>query len=404
MRPASAHVPLVVAALAILGLPGVRTARAGPATYDRASRSFRMTYTFARVPSFGSTDGAVVEKEVTREQDANVRGWLAQASPALRFITDGRAKVSSLDYVDSIEGADILVSLTGQPAAPSWATLNGIEGRPGHCVVYYHSVAHLGQEDAVANIVHSLGHYIFGLADEYDYDKFPGGCPANAHGPGCLMDNFLTEGPRGGWSAAYAFCDESDHNSQPAQPRSCQAIVDEFFEKRGQSLDRATQAFRSARKETGAKVHAFARDQGRAQPAQPLDPKSLRDYAEKTLQELMKKEGIDRPKEEWGSIIGLIVHPFIPRPLTGHKGGIDFRLRNQLQEKARELAARYPEGTRYPPETRRKLIQKQLRVIAMGSSGGYLLPQWRQEIEEIVQEVMEGGKVPRAGVPPAANR
>ena len=49
------------------------------------------------------------------------------------------------------EGADVLISLTGMPSTSSWATLNGIEGKPGHCVLYYNTVNNLVAADVAAS-------------------------------------------------------------------------------------------------------------------------------------------------------------------------------------------------------------------------------------------------------------
>ncbi|WP_157579419.1 hypothetical protein [Singulisphaera acidiphila] len=75
---------------------------------------------------------------------------------------------------------------------------------------------------------HEVCHYLFGVVDEYN---FPHGCPSsNPGGPGCLMDNYLSQGNRHGWYGR--FCSSIDHAPDPAQRQSCQEIVDKFFRDR----------------------------------------------------------------------------------------------------------------------------------------------------------------------------
>jgi hypothetical protein len=406
MRPTTTHVPPILAALAILGLGGVPAACAGPATYDKDRRSFHLRYTFAEVPSFGSFEGVRLAK-ATPDQERDVRAWLARASDVLYVITGKRARLGPVESVDSVEGADLLISVTGQPISATWSTMKAIGGRPGHCVVYYHSVKQLAEADAVPELVHNFSHYFFGMADEYIYENFPGGCPADVDAPGCLMDNYLTTGPRGGWSVFDGYCDNTNHNSQRAQPQSCQAIVDKFFEEYGNPpkvIDCAVPAFRKARQETIAEVRAYAQVQLRDKPTLPLDPVELRTRAETSLRDRLRKAGIAPPKEEVDLAVARIAGLITGRPRAVDESWIDARLKDQLRSKARELAARYPEGPEYPPSTRRMIIRKQLFVIALGLSGGFLPPARRRIIEQIVEDALKERKSTDARPAPAQAR
>ena len=180
------------------------------------------------MPEFSATTEPPGPAEVPpADQESFVRGMIRDVSDTLFAITGGRARISSLDYVPEIKSADIIFSPTGAAGRPGFTVMSDIEGRPGHIVVFVPSLMEMPREDAIASIVHDLGHYIFGLPDEYNA---PGGCPKDPPGkssPGCLMDNYLSTGPRKGWSGT--ICNEGNHNPDQPEKRSCQAIVDEFF-------------------------------------------------------------------------------------------------------------------------------------------------------------------------------
>ncbi|MBX6312309.1 MAG: hypothetical protein IRY99_05230 [Isosphaeraceae bacterium] len=211
--------------LGLISSPMGRDALAGPAHYDKDTKSFRFTYTFALLPGGGGDPQLGEVQRPTPDQEEVVKRLLGQVSDLLNTITGGRARINRLDYTDNIKEADLVVSLTGAPASPGYANLSSIEGRPGQIVLYYQSLEPKITQDVVFTVVHELCHYIFGLTDEYRPDNFPRGCPVRT-GPGCLMDNYYAAGGRGFMGR---FCNRNDHDSEPAQPLSCQDIVDRFF-------------------------------------------------------------------------------------------------------------------------------------------------------------------------------
>jgi hypothetical protein len=214
--------------LALTGLAAFAGAtRGGPATYDKDSKSFTFRYTFTTLASGGDNVGAVTKP--TTEQEQNVRNLVSAVSQVLSQATEGRATVGRLDYVDDVKDADIVISLTGNPASAGVSQLSASDGKPGHILLYYQTLLPEIRQDVIFTVVHELGHYLFGLMDEYRPDLFPGGCPNGRPGPGCLMDNYLS-GARG-WMGR--FCRATEHNKEAAQPQSCQEIVDKFFADRG---------------------------------------------------------------------------------------------------------------------------------------------------------------------------
>src|SRR4051812_14588694 len=85
-------------------------ALAGPARYDKETKSFRFKYTFADLPGgVGSVEGT--PRKPTPEQEKTVQGLVSRVSEVLSLVTAGRAKISSLDFVDDIKNADLVVSL-----------------------------------------------------------------------------------------------------------------------------------------------------------------------------------------------------------------------------------------------------------------------------------------------------
>jgi hypothetical protein len=394
--------PIVLTALAALGLAGTGPAQAGPGTYDPQQRSFQLTYTFADLPGqFGTLDDAK-PMESTPEQNAVMRGLIAEAGHLLFSITDQRAKFGRLDLVDAIEEADIVISLTGRPVAAAWATTRKSLSERGFLVVYYNFLMDLlndNRQDAVATILHCFGHYAFGLADEYVYAEFPGGCPATADGmPGCLMDNYFTSGPRHGWLGR--LCDETNHNSRNAQPKSCQTLVDEFFAAHGNPpkvIDREGVAFREVKQEASKRIRAYAQEQLQGKTTLAINSSELRDRTGEILRDLLDQRKIVRSgaevelaaREIAGSISGVL--------RAEKKGRIESspRLDERLQGKAAELAAHYPQG-RYARSTRLALLRKPLLELALGALGGTLQPEECQYIDSIVQKAVPVIKLPSA--------
>ena len=217
---------LLAVLLSAFGLHSER-ASAGPAAYDKATKSFRFRYTFANLPAGVMTVVGASDVKPTPDQEANVRGLVSLVSDVLNQITQGRGKIGSPDYVDDIKDTDLVVSLTGNPSSPGWSTLKGSDGQPGQMVLYYQNLATTTKQDIVFTAAHEMCHYLFGLADEYNYTNFPSGCPTRP-GPGCLMDNYRP-GMRGFMGK---LCD-GDHNAQNTQPKSCKALVDDYFAAHG---------------------------------------------------------------------------------------------------------------------------------------------------------------------------
>ncbi|WP_165221458.1 hypothetical protein [Aquisphaera insulae] len=222
-----------------LGLVG--SALAGPAKYTGETRSARVTYTFAEIPSFGMTPDQLQTlgrpQSPSKEQEAYIRALVKDASTVLYELSEKRLRIDPFDYVENVKGADIVISLTGDPGRGGWATPGGIEGRPGQIGLYFKNLQRYSQEQAALTVAHEISHYIFALPDEYQDGATRGLCPqANAMGPGCLMDNyFLRQGDYG------RFCN-GDHNAQAPNPitlahehtqqQSCKFWVDKFFQLR----------------------------------------------------------------------------------------------------------------------------------------------------------------------------
>jgi len=216
------------------------TAIAGPARYDPKTRSFRITYTYAALPSWGMTPDQIESlgelQEATPDQDSKIRALHAAVSKILEDISDGRARISSLDYVNNIKKADVIISLTGNFQRAGWSTQGTTDGRPGQVGLYYLYLDTIPVEDVVYTMAHELSHYLFGLPDEYNLSTNQPVCPEqNPSSPGCLMDNyFLRHGYR-------KICRDSDHNADGPRMNagtilqgtraedSCQLRIDGFF-------------------------------------------------------------------------------------------------------------------------------------------------------------------------------
>ena len=235
-------IPILFAALVSTLIAALRWAQAGPASYDPETKSFRLTYTYATLP-FPTMDHdqiAAIGKpdSPTEEQDAKVRAIVKQVSDAIYEATRGRAKIGMLDNTDTVKNADIIISLTGDPLGRGGvSTLGTIEGRPGQLILYYERLSKEWEQDIVLTAAHELCHYLFALPDEYDGPS--GRCPEqNPAGPGCLMDNYLSNGSRHGW---YGRLCQNDHDPNApnlatviagqSQTQSCEDLVDKFFKK-----------------------------------------------------------------------------------------------------------------------------------------------------------------------------
>ncbi|OJW12322.1 MAG: hypothetical protein BGO49_20920 [Planctomycetales bacterium 71-10] len=293
-------------------------ATAGPARYDAESRSMRFTYTYASLTPGAFGDAAIgAPQQPSKEQDATVRAVVLKVSDSLAKATGGRLRISALDLVPDARRADVVISLTGDPGRGGWAIAGAIEGRPGQIGLYYQVLAKEWEQDYVLTAAHEVCHYVFGLVDEYN---FPQGCPlANPGGPGCLMDNYLSQGSRHGWYGR--FCQE-DHVEDASQRASCQKIVDKFFSDRkvtsgaedGQPQDKAqavavvamqqskqdnivSAAVGKIREEAEAK--AAAKANGSA--LKEIGP--LRSLAQKFLEQQFRDHGLSMERRELGPVV-----------------------------------------------------------------------------------------------------
>jgi hypothetical protein len=142
--------------LALLALlaHGPRAA-AGPAHYDPETRSIKLTYTYAALAENVAGDAAIgAPQKPTTEQDAKVRTIFLKVSDALSKSTAGRMKIASLDSVQEVKRADIVVSLTGHPSRGGWAIRGAIEGRPGQVGLYYQTLADEWDQDFILTATH----------------------------------------------------------------------------------------------------------------------------------------------------------------------------------------------------------------------------------------------------------
>jgi hypothetical protein len=262
-------------------------ALAGPASYDKETKSFRFRYTFANLPAGVQSVVGAVDVKPTHEQEMTVRSLVSLVSDVLNQVTQGRGKIGSADYVDDIKDADLVVSLVGAPSSPGWSTMKGSDGKPGQMVLYYQVLATTTKQDVVFTASHEICHYLFGLADEYNYSNFPSGCPPQP-GPGCLMDNYRP-GMRGFMGK---LCD-TNHNSQNAQVKSCKDIVDDYFAAHG--VTETDPNITPFVPDAGPTVIAAAISQTRAEAAKKfqssrsgsLSPSGLRSFTSKTLKTLI---------------------------------------------------------------------------------------------------------------------
>ena len=263
----------------------------GPASYDKESKSFRFKYTFANLPAGVQSVVGAIDVKPSQDQEATVRGLVSLVSEVLNQVTQGRGKIGSADYVDDIKDADLVVSLVGSPSSPGWSTMKGSDGKPGQMVLYYQTLATTTKQDVVFTAAHEMCHYLFGLADEYNYSNFPNGCPPQSGAPptpGCLMDNYRP-GMRGFMGK---LCD-TNHNSQGTQVKSCKALVNDYFAAHG--VTETDPNIAPFVPDAGPTVIAAAISQTRAEASKKsqsgragsLSPTALKSFTSKTLKTLI---------------------------------------------------------------------------------------------------------------------
>ena len=362
--------------------------QAGPARYDPETKSFKFNYTFASLTDglFGSAAVGTPQKP-SPEQDAKVRAIVLRVSDALSKATSGRAKILTLDFVNDVKDADVVISLSGKPERGGWAIPGAIEGRPGQIGLYYETLAAEWMEDSVLTATHEASHYLFGLVDEY---LFPRGCPvANPGGPGCLMDNYLSNGTRHGWYGRYC---QDDHAIDERQTRSCQSIVDEFFRARitdGPSDGTGTlpQESRAAAttktnnrqaiidnitRATIGKVRdeVEARNKARKGSGSLTSIGALKEFAGKFLESQLRKNGVGLPKTDLANLVDgtlrtastLIKVSIPPRfePLVN-------LIARFAEDRANELKTNSPKDSE--PTRKKKIQESLLKFIAdLGSN------------------------------------
>src|SRR4051812_43258262 len=95
---------LSVLAAAVVVLGSAWPAWGGPTKYDPATRSFNLTYTYAALPSFGMSPEQIEAlgalQQASEDQDSKVRSLQQAVSNIIFQVTDGRARIGSLQYVD----------------------------------------------------------------------------------------------------------------------------------------------------------------------------------------------------------------------------------------------------------------------------------------------------------------
>ncbi|WZO96240.1 choice-of-anchor X domain-containing protein [Isosphaeraceae bacterium EP7] len=331
-------------AMALTLLATVHEAPAGQARYDPATRSIKLTYTFASLAEGYAGGAAIGSPQVpTNEQHAIVRSLLKEVNDAVSQATGGRLTISSLDRVDDVRNVDLVISMSGKPASAGWAIVGAIEGKPGQIGLFYQTLADRSlyvRRDAVLAASHELSHYLFSLTDEY---AFPGGCPLDHPGsPGCLMDNYNTNGVRHGWYGRY--CNDSDHvHGQFQQPRSCQSMVDEFFAARGNPSpqqgngDEAQLGYLADAAFGHAQEQAAAR-KGPRSPTGTFPSGAVRSSADKFLREQVARLGLNVSPQLVRKTVVDVSKDAARIPL-GNPGRLDKALIGELTAKAAKSAA-----------------------------------------------------------------
>lgn len=386
----------------ISGLPPA-PALAGPARYDKETRSFRFTYTFADLPGgVGSVVGT--PRKPTREQEDTVKGLVGRVSDVLSQVTNGRARIGQLDFVDDIKNSDLVISLVGKPASPGWATMRAIDGRPGQIVIYYQSLQGRIPQDIVNTAAHEICHYVFGLADEYNPGNFPGGCPRGT-GPGCLMDNY-NAGARGFLGR---LCQPGDHNNQPTQRPSCRELVDKFFADRGVTEDApgSTTSIANAEERPGSRpdprvpVIESAIAQVRARRIEEMEKgrsstASLRSFARQTLRDLIERFNRDNPNKivlasAEARVLEAIVKAGEVVPLQ-RPASLDPRVFEQIRDEAERLG-REVRDLRTPTSRQSRIRSGLTRFIAelvrlrQIDPRGFAPSDQRQLIDQLARDV-----------------
>lgn len=336
-------------------LMAVGPATAGPATYDRETRSFRLTYTFADLPGAGIGDRVPIvgaNQKPTAEEEATIKALTAQVSNVLLQATEGRAGIGRLDYIDDIKGADIVVSRTGKPSSAGWAVRGAIDNRPGYLVLYYQTLVPFIKQDVVYTATHELCHYAFGLVDEYQ-PNLPQGCPTRP-GAACLMDNYFSS-MRGYMGR---FCNDTEHVPSATQPTSCQRVVDRFFDSRGVSRggsgvlantetvpDPRDQIVQTVLGKVRARREEMA---GSKKPGSSTSSNggTLRTFATKALKELVEDFNRNNPKKaiftpaKITEAVKLIVNvgTFVA---TGKPPGLEDAVFNMIRAEAKRLGQKF---------------------------------------------------------------
>ena len=383
------------------------TARAGPARYDKDTKSFRFAYTFANLPGgLGSVVGQVTKPSA--DQEAKVKGLVSRVSAVMAQVTDGRAKIGELIYVDDIKNADLVISLVGAPASPGWANMRAIEGKPGQIVLYFQSLDGKLTQDVVNTAAHEICHYVFGLADEYTASNFPGGCPRGT-GPGCLMDNY-NAGARGFLGR---LCTNADHNSQATQRPGCKEIVDKFFNDHGLTGGEAVgsvAATTNAANETSkievpdrrASLVAQVIAKVRAQHLENLDAgrlgsSSLSTFARTTFRNLLERFNRDNPNKvimggDESKLLRMIVDAGQVVPIE-KPAAVDPKVFDQLKTKAEQLGRQHRDvKTESSRRSKillglRSFVRELLKLNVIDMLG--LAPTEKRELTNSVDQVVE---------------
>lgn len=353
----------LIALAALLAALAATPAQAGPARYDKENRSFRFTYTFVDLPSSGflTTSGATLRKP-TDAQQQSVRELVGAVSDVMFQATEGRARIGSLDYVDTIKDADLVISLTGQPASAGFSARPGF-GTVGQIALYYQTLVPEIRQDVINTAVHEVFHYLFGLADEYN---FPGGCPSPGGRPGCIMDNYLT-GARGYMGR---LCQPGEHNAQPDQIRSCQEIVDEFFRLQGVEksavTDPTSQPFTPDPRVTVVQS-ALGEVRNKVVREKRLNASGLASFARTTLEKLIAEFNqnarvpLTMDRKGIADAVRLIVKAgsLVPIEPTAGLGPAALEL---LVQKARQLGEKFlQDAAKRRPDDRYRAIRGELR-------------------------------------------
>lgn len=387
---------------------------AGPARYDAESRSMRFTYTYASLTPGAFGDAAIgAPQQPSKQQDATVRAVVLKVSDSLAKATGGRLKISSLDLVPDARRADVVISLTGDPGRGGWAIAGAIEGRPGQIGLYYQVLAKEWEQDYVLTAAHEVCHYVFGLVDEYN---FPQGCPlGNPGGPGCLMDNYLSQGSRHGWYGR--FCQE-DHVKHASQQESCQAIVNKFFTDRkvtsggeeGQPRDMADAVAMVAAQQSKldnivsaavgkVREEAEAKAAGKANGSALKEVGPLKSLAQKFLEQQLRNHGLSMERRELG--------PVVEKVLRQAGSVVSVAVPPQLQP-VRAMIARYAEtqalklkadSPKEGDESLRRRLVRDVLAFLSGLDGGVGSapavgrspdPEIRRYLEDVAAQAIAG--------------